>query len=225
MANWFARVFAPSPFRPLIEHQRKVLECVSYVPKAVEASIEGDHDQLIEHAKTLSTLEYEADVVKTQVRDQLPGTIFMPVSRADLLRVVSAQDSIADSAEDVGVLLTMRPLSRPPDEVVACLRQHVQAVVQVVVRATAVVDQLDTLVRTSFSGPEAERVLAMIDQVDREEHESDKIQDQLAKVFFRHEEHFKPAEIYLWMRIFETIAEIANHAEKMTHRVRLFLAN
>lgn len=222
--SWFSNLFATSPFELLIEHQRKVLQCVKRVPEAIEAALEGDCDRTKQCAKNLSNLEGEADQVKARARDGLPNSILMPVSRADVLRVLSSQDSTADAAEDVGVLLSMRSLSRPPDSVVELLRQHVRAALTVVERATEVVETLDEVTQTSFSGAKAREMLSLVDEVKREEHLADKVQDQLAKEFFKHEDLFKPAEIILWIRVFERIAAIANNAKKTAQRVRLFVA-
>lgn len=224
MAGWFARLFGVSPFRPLIEHQQKVRECVQLVPELLDAVLAGQESKIVETAKRISICEYEADEIKNRVRDQLPSRLFLPVSRADLLEVLSAQDSVADAAEDLGVLLTMRQMDQPPAEVGELLLELQNRVLTVVDRATDVVDQLETLANVSFAGAKARRVLRMIDEVDREEHLADKVQDQLAKAFFRHEDDFKPAAIYVWMKVFNKLGDLANHSEKMTHRIRLFLA-
>ena len=224
MPSWLTSLFARSPFGPLIEHQHKVQECAEQVPDLIEACLRGDHGQVRVLAKTVSQLEHEADEVKIRVRDQLPRTLFMPVSRGDLLQVLAAQDAIADNAEDLGVLLTMRPMEPLPEPVAQLLRELTQQCLEVVRQSTEVVDNLGGLVHASFAGPEAQQVLEMISGVDQAEHEADKIQDQLAKTFFRHEDAFKPAAIYLWMKIFNKVGDLANFAEKMAHRIRLFMA-
>ena len=223
--SWLTQLLHKSPFGPVLEHQRKVQQCAELVPPLVDACLAGNTERVTEVAKQLSTLEYEADQLKNSVRDSLPQSIFMPVSRADLLNVLSAQDAVADCAEDVGVLLTMRPMEPPPLEVCELLRQLVNSAVDVVGSATEVVERLEALVSASFAGPEAKRVLKLIDQVDRKEHLADKIQDQLAKAFFRHEDQFKPAAIFMWIKIFNKIGDLANYSERTTHLVRLFLAN
>ncbi|MFH1132000.1 MAG: TIGR00153 family protein [Pseudomonadota bacterium] len=225
MASWLTQLFVKSPFGPIQEHQKKIQESVEIVPRIVEACLCQDRVQVRELAKTLSILEGEADEIKTHVRDHLPKTLFLPVSRGDLLQVLSAQDKIADCAEDLGVLLNMRAMELPPEEVAVRLRELVVACVQVVRRSTEVVDELDDLVRSSFSGSAAKRLLEKIDIVDQEEHLADKVQDKLAKTFFRYEDQFKPAAIFLWMKVFNKIGDLANNAERMTHRIRLFIAN
>lgn len=224
MGSWLTSLFARSPFGPMQEHQHKVQECAELVPEVIEACLSQDHERLRTLVREVSRREHEADEIKNRVRDQVPRSLFMPVSRGDLLQVLSAQDAIADNAEDLGVLISMRKMEPLPSEVAELLLELVHKCLQVVRQSTEVVDQLGTLVHTSFSGPEAQKVLALIDEVDREEHAADKIQDQLAKTFFRNEDAFKPAAIYLWMKIFNKVGDLANFAEKMTHRVRLFMA-
>ena len=224
MTAWLSNLLAKSPFGPLMEHQHKVHACAALAPELVETCLDGDRDRLAELARQASALECEADTLKSQVRDGLHNSLFMPVSRGDVLNVLAAQDSIADCTEDLGVLLTMRPMEPLPTEVADLLRQHTEASMAVVALGTEVVDQLDSLLNSSFSGPEAKRVEQMMTEVDRLEHEADKVQDQLAKSFFAHEDEFKPAAIYLWIKIFNKIGDLANYTENMVHRIRLFMA-
>jgi len=224
MGSWLTSLFARSPFGPIQEHQHKVEECAELVPEIIDACLRQEHERVQTLARQASRLEHEADAIKNRVRDQLPRSLFMPVSRGDLLQVLAAQDAIADNAEDLGVLITMRHMEPLPEEVAELLRQLVHKCMEVVRQSTEVVDNLGTLVHASFSGPEAQHVLELIDELDKAEHESDKIQDQLAKTFFRNEDKFKPAAIYLWMKIFNKVGDLANFAEKMTHRIRLFMA-
>ena len=93
MATWLSNLFARSPFGPLQEHQHKVEECAELVPSLMEACLQGNQQQVAELAKQISALEGEADDIKNQVRDQLPRSLFMPVSRSDVLQVLAAQDA------------------------------------------------------------------------------------------------------------------------------------
>ena len=201
MGSWLTSLFARSPFGPIQEHQHKVEECAEMVLTVIDAFSAGNLERVRSMAKQISMLEAEADDIKNRVRDQLPRSLFMPVSRGDLLNVLAAQDAIADNAEDLGVLITMREMEPLPEEVATCLRELTAKCVEVVRQSTEVVDNLGDLVHASFTGPEAQKVLQLIDEVDRAEHEADKLQDQLAKTFFRNEDQFKPAAIFLWMKI------------------------
>ncbi len=222
---WISKLVSKSPFGPLQEHQHKVQECAEMAVPLIEACQAGEYEKLQELAQQTSQLESDADELKVEVRDQLPKSLFMPVSRGDLLKVLSSQDSIADIAEDLAVLITMRPMEPLPDALAAILREHVDGCVAVVTQSTKIVDELDNLVSSTFAGPDALRVTEMMDELDRMEHEADKVGDRLAKAFFEHEDQFKPAAIFLWMKIFNKIGDLANYAEQMTARLRLFMAS
>ena len=58
----------------------------------------------------LSRMEHEADLTKNDIRNHFPKSLFLPIDRAHFLEILSVQDSIADKAEDIGILLTLRPL-------------------------------------------------------------------------------------------------------------------
>jgi len=219
-----SKLVTKSPFGPLQDHQALVQECAELAIPLVEACQKGDVEELARIAAETSRLESEADELKVQVRDQLPKSLFMPVSRGDLLKVLSAQDSIADCAEDLAVLITMRTMEPLPDELAEILREHVTGCIEVVKQSSNVVAELDNLVSASFSGPDANKVLEMMAELDRMEHEADKVGDRLAKAFFAHEDEFKPAAIFLWMKIFNKIGDLANYAESMINRIRLFMA-
>lgn len=222
--TWMSKLVTKSPFGPLQEHQDLVQKCAEQAIPLVEACQNGEVEELARIAALTSKLESDADELKVRVRDQLPRSLFMPVSRGDLLKVLSAQDSIADCAEDLAVLITMRKMEPLPEELAEILRVHVTGCVEVVRQSTVVVKELDNLVSASFSGPDAYRVLEMMAELDRMEHEADKVGDKLAKTFFKYEDEFKPAAIFLWMKIFNKIGDLANYAEAMINRIRLFMA-
>lgn len=223
--TWMSKLLVKSPFGPLKAHMAKVVECADLAPEIVEACLADEQERVHDLAVQLSSLEAEADELKVNIRDSLPRSLFMPVSRGDLLSVLSAQDNVADCAEDLGVLLTMRKMEPPPTEVADLLRHLTISCVEVVHKAGEVVEALDSLVNSSFSGPEAQRVITLMDELDGLEHDADKVQDQLAKSFFAHEDAFKPAAIFVWMKVFNKIGDLANFSENVTKRIRLFMAS
>lgn len=216
-------LFAESPFGPLRELAHKVQECAEEVPTLFDALFEGDYEAVHAAAEELSHLEHEADVVKDKVRDKLPKTIFLPVDRRDLLDVIATLDAVADCAEDVGILFTLRRME-PHEQLVEPLRKLLRRVMRVVDQAVDIVDQLDVLVEVGFKGPEAVRVKEMIDELNRLEHEADVVQDDLARKLFALEEDISPGSLFIWNKILNKVGDIANTSEKMGNRLRLFLA-
>jgi len=216
-------LFAESPFGPLRELAHKVEECAEEVPVLFEAFFEGDYDEVRAKAEEISHLEHEADVVKDEVRDRLPRTVFLPVDRRDLLDVIGVLDAIADSAEDVAMLFMLRKME-PHDELIDPLKTFIRRVMRVVDQSVDVVDQLDVLVQSGFEGPEARRVKEMIDELNRLEHQADTVQDELSRKLFEIEDDIKPGSLMVWNKIIGEVGDIANRAEKVGSRLRLFLA-
>ncbi len=216
-------LLAKSPLPRVEEQMQAVVRCARMVPSLVEKLLAGDQESIVELAKETSRLESLADDVKSQVREHMPIKLFLPVDRRDVLRLVSEIDAIADCAEDVGVLLTLRPL-QAPEEMHALLESFVQRVMDTVDAAVDLSGTIDGLIAAGFAGRPAEKARALIDEVHRREHEADKLQDQCAKVLFRHEEDMAPVAIFMWTKVLNKIGDMANHAENVGEQFRLFVA-
>lgn len=220
---FLSSLFAKNPFTPLKEHMRKTHECVEETRVLFDALYRGDKPGLIESVRKVSRLEHEADAIKDEIRSRLHSSVFLPVDRRDVLNVLSHMDTIADQAEDIGVLLSLRwmemipPLKEPFDE----LRERVYDVVE---KAAQVIDAFDTLLEAGFAGPDAERALALVDEVCRLEHLADKAQDRFGKALFAHEDEFKPAALFMWIKIANKVGDIANASERMVNQLRIMLS-
>lgn len=216
-------LFTRNPFLEMQHLGQKVKECTDQIPVLFDAFFEGDYDQVRALAEHISHLEHEADVVKTRARDALPRTIFMPVDRRDFIDVISSLDAIADCAEDVGILFTLRKME-PHDELVEPLRALVRRVSAAVEMACRIVERFNVVVDSGFANREVSQLIDMIDELGRLEHEADIVQDDLARRLFAIEEDIKPGSLFIWNKIFNKVGDMANHAEKMGNRLRLFLS-
>ena len=58
----------------------------------------------------ISEYEHSADITKNEIRNNLPRGLFLAINRTDLLEILSLQDSIADKAEDLGIIMTLKEL-------------------------------------------------------------------------------------------------------------------
>ena len=100
-----SEIFGHSPFEPLVEHARKVHQCVSMVGPVAEAIIADDKKRLGELQHQMSRTEYEADQLKDRIRQRLPKRYFLPVSRGDVAKFLTEMDKIADGAKDLDEIL------------------------------------------------------------------------------------------------------------------------
>lgn len=219
----FFGFFSKDPFIALQNLSVKVKECAAEVQPLFDAFFEGDYEQVRARSERISHLEHEADIVKNRARDTLPRAVFMPVDRRDYLDVLTALDAIADCAEDVGILFTLRRMEAH-EELIEPLKSLVRRVLATSERACELVMQTEELMAANFSGPEAQSFLDGIDELGRLEHEADIVQDDLARRLFAMEDDIKPASLLVWNKIFNKVGDMANNAERMGNRMRLFVS-
>ncbi len=217
-----AKLFGRSPFVPLQTHMDRVAQCMDRIPDIFEASKAGDRQRVEELAAEISKLEHKADVVKNDIRNHLPKGMFLPVDRGNLLEILSIQDDIADKAENIGVLLTLKPLQMVGEfksDFKAFLHKNIEAFES----AQAVIQQLDELLESGFGGAEAQKVNEMVEDVALKEHEADLIQRQLLKGLYANEDKLSHGSFDLWSRVFREVAQLSNLSEKLANRVRMTL--
>ena len=216
------QLFTKSPFGALQEHMEKGGECVDLVRPMFEALLEGAHDRVADLAKQVSKLEHRADEIKNGIRDSLPRSIFLPVDRTDLLSVLSQQDSVPDTVEDIAFLLTVRETAVPTswrEPLIGYVEKSVETF-----RATAaVIGSLESLLEVGLTGPGAEKIYSRIDAIGQMEWRADKAQFEMLRIMFGMEDDLSPLDVFWWSKIFREIGDIANYSEKTADRVRVML--
>jgi len=218
-----ANLLARNPLPKVNDLMAEVIRTSEGVRELIQLLSRGDQGGVERLAKEISALEGKADDAKNAARSKMPVRLFMPVDRRDVLKLISEIDAIADCAEDVGVLLTIRPLT-VPEEMKPVLDNFVESVLATVREAAKLIDLIGDLVESGFAGPPAEQVLEQAAILGRAEHEADKIQDQCAKVLFKEEDAMPPAAVFMWTKVLNKIGDMANHAENVGDQFRLFVA-
>ena len=217
-------LFRQSPFEPLRYHMKTVMECVGFVRPMFEAVRDGRHDDLQEVARKVFRTEHNADIIKNDIRQTIPKRFFLPVYRGDLLGYLKLQDDMADSVEDVAVLLTLKELTLP-EALVDPTFEYLDKVEEVCRETRAIADYLPTLVAGDMVGAEAQKVLSMITAVEKTEWEADRLQYSLSQKMFSVEDQMKPSDLLLWFRVFGELGQLANFAEKTADRLRRMLSS
>lgn len=218
-----ANLLVRSPLPQVGALMEAVEQCVASLPILIDLLVEGDRAGVERVAREVSVLEGQADQAKNDLRTRMPVRLFLPVDRRDFLRLIRQIDAIANCAEDVGVLLTLRPYE-VPEELRPLLREFVAAVMATVSGSAELVAMMDELMGSGFAGKAAEVAMAKADEVGRLEHEADKLQDRCAKALFRAEDSMSPVSIFMWTKVLNKIGSIANHAENVGDQFRLFVA-
>ncbi len=216
------KVFGRSPFLPMQMHMDKVANCVNKVPEIIQAYRQNDVENVASLSKVISRQEHEADLIKHDIRDNLPRGLFMPIDRANLLRMLSIQDKIANRAENVGVLLTFKQAKSFP-EFDEAFDSFLSRCIETFELTKNVIDQLDELVESGFGGTEAGMVRKQINDVARKEYESDLSLRTSIRILLSNEEKISYGDFFLWTRVVQQVGGIADRSDNLMAELSMTL--
>jgi len=216
-------LFGTSPVKPLQNHMTEVQDCVEIVVPFFEAALDEDWVKAKYNYSRIAKLERKADKLKKDLRLHLPNSLFMPVSRRDLLEVLTMQDSIANRAKDIAGLVLSRKMTFPGsmgEKILTFIMRSVDASLQ----AQQAINELDELVETGFRGIEVELVEGMIKKLDKIESETEKLQKRLRSDLLKKESDLPPVDVMFMYRLIEWIGDLADRSQKVGSRLQLLLA-
>jgi len=221
--NSFLGVFAKSPIKPMIEHIDEVHRCAESLKDFFQVVYKGDWDAAEEQRKRIVTLEQAADKLKRDIRLNLPGGLFMPVERTDLLELVSQQDRIANKAKDISGLITGRQLQIPA-HLVEGFNSYLNRCIDAVAKARDTIGEFDDLLETGFRGRERTLVDNFIKELDEIEADTDELQVKLRQQFRQVENDMNPLDAMFLYRILDWVGDLADLSERVGARFELMLA-
>lgn len=223
VTNVFSNIFGSSPVRPLQQHMAKVTECVSKLLPYFTAALQQDWDTANDLYNTISSLEQEADKLKKELRLNLPKGMMLPVSRRDLLEVLTMQDNMANKAKDIAGLVLGRKM-KFPDVIAEQIKMYVQRCIDTATQAEDTVNELDELVETGFKGSELQLVEKMIQRLDEIESDTDKIQVAIRASLYAVESELAPVDAIFLYKIIEDIGAVADISQRVGSRLQIMLA-
>jgi predicted phosphate transport protein (TIGR00153 family) len=222
-SNPMAALFGKSPFKPLQQHMRVVIECVGEVQPLFQALIDNDLEQLEEQKNSIFLKEREADAIRNAICDHLPRRMLLAVNRQDLLDLLAMQDAIADTTQDIAGLLVERRMEVPAGMAEPLMRL-VARCVDTCGQAHQLIERLDELLKTGFRGLEAKRVEAMVVELGNMESDTDVMGMALTRALFSEEDKLKPVSVMFWYQLIQWVGNLADYAEKIGDRLRLLIA-
>jgi predicted phosphate transport protein (TIGR00153 family) len=215
---------AKSPFKPLSEHAEKVRLTVWKMSDAVNVYVEGGDQAKVEALYAeISELEHDADNVKHEIRQHPPSSRNMPVDRADTLSYLKQQDDVANSAETVAQIMTIKAASMPPAIKEAILRLN-KEVLKTVEEHVSASGKIITVLDTTFSPDEIQEAQNLIHKVDAQKHKVDVTRLEAMKAIYGHEKELGPTDVFHLLTLVREMGWVAEHAESSSNRLRLMIA-
>jgi predicted phosphate transport protein (TIGR00153 family) len=160
----------------------------------------------------MARAEYEADLIKHELRGFISQRYFLPVDRNDLVDFVMHLEKIADVAEDFSVVLTLRKTKIHPD-LHDLFFNYLNQIFQVSGTLLTAAVEFKNLAETSFGGAEARKILTFIEGLGEEEWKADKMARKLSRSIYALEGQIEILDILFCEKMVIMLGEIANQAE------------
>ncbi|MFS1524613.1 TIGR00153 family protein [Microbulbifer sp. 2304DJ12-6] len=218
-----ANLFGRSPIKPIEQHMAAAHEASADLIPFFEALIRGDLAEAEQIQLRISATENRADDIKRDLRLHLPDSLFMPVSRSDLLELLHAQDEVANTAQDIAGLAVGRKMQIPAS-LQPLMTTFVESAVAASAQALRAINELDELLESGFAGREITIAKRMIEELDELERQSDKLEVEIRAALFAIEKDLPPVDVMFLYRIIEWTGDLADRAHSVGNRLQLLLA-
>ncbi|SFH52331.1 TIGR00153 family protein [Modicisalibacter xianhensis] len=222
-SNPFSSLFGRSPFQPLLAHIVKTSECADKLLPFLDAALAGDWEEAAKHREAVTHLEHEADQLKTQLRLNLPNTMFLPVSRSDLLELISVQDKIANRARDITGIMLGRCMKVPP-ALAQPMRDYLATAVAAVAQARKALEEMDDLLESGFGRNVSDLMQNLIRELHDLEHQADEQEIAIRRQLFDLESQLPPVDVMFLYKIIDWIGDLADRAERVGSRLQILTA-
>ena len=221
--NSIFNMFGPSPIRPIEQHMRKVHQCAKQLYPFFEAILIKDWKTALDFKNKITEMEKEADLIKRDLRLHLPTGLFLPVSRTDLLELLSAQDRIANRAEDIAALTMTRKMTIP-EAIIPIFMPFLHRCLDASKQACKAINELDELLETGFRGSEVSVVEDMIMTLYEIEHDSDERLTEVQHGIFAVEKDLSAIDAIFLYKLVQWIDDLADNAQTVGGRLQILIA-
>ncbi|WP_404414521.1 TIGR00153 family protein [Marinospirillum sp.] len=222
-SNPFSRLFGRSPFGPLQEHIAKSHAASEQLRPFMAAVLADDWEEAARVRETINQLEHEADDLKREIRLGLPSSLFMPVSRSDLLELVSLQDKIANRAKDIAGLMLGRKM-QIPEPLAKPMIGFINSGIDAVEQARQTINEIDELLESGFGRHVTDLLTQMIEKLDSLEHEADQLEVEIRGQLFELEKELPPVDVMFLYRIIDWVGELSDRAQRVGGRLQILMA-
>ncbi|NJE04146.1 TIGR00153 family protein [Thermococcus sp. MV11] len=222
MQVW-TKLFAKSPFKPLIKHSEVVLNTVETLERALQAWHSGNYGEMERLAIEVDRLEDVADRIKEEIRDSLSSKLMMAVAREDVLIYLHMQDKVADAAEDTAKwLLVKRPGELPAEIKDLILQMGTESIKAAKLVHEAIV-QMDRVIESGFADGEIEKEYGLIRKIESVEKEIDGLDTRLMQLVLENAENLSWGDGFYVLNIARTLSNISDKAKDAAERIRLMM--
>ena len=212
----FLGMLAESPFSGLQEHMILGNKSTNALENFLKAVYESDWRTAFECREEIVTLENQADDIKNNIRNNLPKSLFMSVSRQDLLDLVFTMDGIPNAAKDISGVMIGRKMEIPK-EVAEDFMNCSKAAIKAANQASDAIRKVDEMQKTGFGSSDVSILSDIVSKLEQIEKENDELEIALRNKFFEHEKQYDPVEVMFFYDVINKIGSLADISQTVGH--------
>ncbi len=215
-SDTFLGILADSPFSGLQEHMSLGNQATAELEKFLNAASQSDWNTAAECREKIVHLENQADDIKNTIRNNLPKSLFMSVSRKDLLDLVFTMDGIPNSAKDISGVMIGRRMELPKEvaeDFMSCSKAAIKAANQ----ASDAIRKVDDMQKRGFGSQDAAVLSELVIELERIEKENDELEIALRNKFFEYEKQYDPVEVMFFYDVINKIGSLADISQTVGH--------
>ena len=209
-------IFAKSPFVSLQKHMDIGKQAAIALQNFLTSAGVSDWSKAKQYRQEIIDLEHAADDIKNQIRTHLPKSLFMSVSREDLLDLVYTMDGIPNTAKDISGIMIGRQMEIP-NQIAEQFSAFVKAAIKAAKQASAAIEKVDEVRRGGFSSSDADLLQDLVAELEILEHENDDLEAALRNDFFEIEKDFPAVDVMFLYDIFNRIGSLADISHTAGH--------
>lgn len=212
----FLGMLADSPFSGLQEHMSLGNQATSELENFLKAISQSDWNTAAECREKIVKLENQADDIKNTIRNNLPKSLFMSVSRQDLLDLVFTMDGIPNAAKDISGVMIGRKMELPKEvaeDFMSCSKAAIKAANQ----ASDAIRKVDDMQKRGFGSHDASVLSELVIELEQIEKENDELEIALRNKFFEHEKQYDPVEVMFFYDVINKIGSLADISQTVGH--------
>ena len=219
----FLKIFGLSPFKLLEKHMKVAYSVVNELEPFMACIKKEDWEGAKLVQEKIVDLENKADAIKKETRAHLPKSLFLPVSRSDLLSLINAQDSIPNVIKDITGLLLGRHMSIP-NALQESFDHFVARSIAACLQIKDAIYELDGLVESGFGRNEVKIIEKMIKNLDEIETETDHLQIEVRQKLFSIEKTLPPIDVMFLYQVIGLIGRLADSAHYIGGQLLILLS-
>ena len=217
------KILGKSPISPLQAHMHTAHAAVEKLANLVVAAQTGDWKKAASVQKQVVKLSAEADKAKLSLRMQLRKSMFMPVSRTDLLELLTSQDLIADYSESFANLMLSRRM-QVPERAEQAFEAYLAEVIGASEMALSAINELDEVFEVGFGKREIDVVHHKLQALARRENSARKLEAKLRQKMFKLESQLEPLDAMFLYQLVDLLDKIARGAERIGNRLLILIS-